>query len=526
MSPRPQLTDLIQFLSNPSSYRDSVREVSILQTHISVVAITERFVYKLKKDVKFNFLDFSTLPQRLFYCQEEVRLNQRLSTDLYLGILPIYWDGQTLSFNANGTLVEYVIQMRRLSDKNLLINQIKDPDFPLSRIDLLTHRLITFYQNTPSTPDIAHFATVDVIQTTIQEITADFDNYTGQTLTPLAAQWIPSYLFRFIDSHRSLFEKRVQAGKIIEGHGDLRSEHIHIENDIVTIYDCIEFSQRLRCLDWLNDLAFLLMDLDYRHCHPIAMKIQSKLLSVLEKDDLTPLLNFYKTYRACVRGKVDTLKSKESEISPTVRQESQQKALHYFQLAFRYAVLDSQPTILVCMGSVATGKSTLAKALANEFGLSVLSSDVIRKQRAGIDLFERLPDAERSQLYDKKATEEVYHELINQGVTEVNRSGAVILDATYRNKDYLDHLQLVCRKNTIRLLVIQTIAPIEVVQERLKKRETEPSVSDLRSSDYVPERFEIAYAIEKCVESALKIDTRHEMSAIINQDIIPWLIRQ
>ena len=108
----------------------------------------------------------------------------------------------------------------------------------------------------------------------------------------------------------------------------------------------------------------------------------------------------------------------------------------------------------------------------------------------------------------------------------MNRSGAVILDATYRNKDDLDKLQWVCRKNAIRLLVIQTIAPVEVIQERLEKRETEPSISDLRSSDYVPERFEIAYPIEKYVEATPKINTRHEMTAIISRDIIPWLIQQ
>lgn len=526
MIQKPQLTDLIQFLSNSSSYAQSEGEVSVLQTHISVVAITERFVYKLKKDVKFDFLDFSTLEKRLFYCQEEVRLNQRLSTHLYVGILPIYYDGQVLRFEKEGEIVDYVVQMRRLSEEGLLINQIKSSDFQESQLDLLVNLLLNFYKNTPSSPEIAAFGSAASIRNTMLEITADFGEYTGQTLTPLAGQWIKTYLFDFIDSHQQLVEQRIKAGKIIEGHGDLRSEHIHIENDIVTIYDCLEFSQRLRCLDWLNDLAFLLMDLDYRHCHRLAVYIQTKLLEVLEKADVTPLLNFYKTYRACVRGKVDTLKFRESEIAPTVREESRQKAARYFQLGFRYAILGTHPTVIVCMGGGATGKSTLAVALANELGLSVLSSDVIRKQRAGIDLLERLPDAERSQLYDEKTTENVYHEMEERGIHEVNQSGVVILDATYRNKKYLTHLQEICKKNSIRLSVIQTVASKEIIQNRLKKRESEPSISDLRSSDYTPERFEIGYSIEDFVEKGIKAETDHDMLEVIHQVILPWLFQQ
>lgn len=526
MNQRPQLSDLIQFLSTPTSYAKYEGEVSVIQTHISVVAITERFVYKLKKDVKFDFLDFSTLEKRLFYCQEEVRLNQRLSTDLYVGILPVYYDGQTLSFESKGEAVDYVVQMRRLSEEGLLINQIKSPGFQLSQLDSLTKLLLEFYHNAASSPEIAAFGSAASIRNTMLEITADFDEYTGHTLTPAAGQWIKTYLFDFINSHLQLFANRIKAGKIIEGHGDLRSEHIHSENDIVTIYDCIEFSQRLRCLDWLNDLAFLLMDLDYRHCHRLAVYIQTKLLGILENEDFTSLLNFYKTYRACVRGKVDTLKFKEPEISTAVRDESCRKAARYFQLAFRYTILGAHPTVLVCMGGGATGKSTLAAALANELGLPVLSSDVIRKERAGIDLFKRLPDVERSKLYDEKTTENVYREIEKRALHEVDQSGAVMLDATYRNKEYLVHLQEVCIKNSIRLSVIQTVASREIIQDRLKKRESEPSVSDLRYSDYVPERFEIGYAIEDVIENGIKAETNRDMQEVITEVILPRLFQK
>ncbi len=524
MASVPTLVDFIKFLSDKTSYDFPTNEVSILQTHISVVSLTSQFVFKLKKNVLFDFLDFSTLEKRLFYCQEEVRLNQRLSTDLYLGILPIYWDGKKLSFYTKGEVVEYVIKMRRLSDENLLINRLKLPDFALSQMDLLANRLLIFYQNAPSSPEISAYANVESLKATLLEITSDFINSIRQTLSPMAAQWIKTALFQFLESNKSLLETRIQLGKIIEGHGDLRSEHVHIEQNTVTIYDCIEFSQRLRCLDWLNDLAFLLMDLEYRHCYPQAVYIQHKLLAVLEKEDVSGLLNFYKIYRACVRGKVDTIKFREPEVSWEVRLESQQKAARYFQLAFRYAVLGSVPTVIVCMGGGATGKSTLATALAKELGLSVLSSDIIRKQQASIDLYRRLPDAERVHLYETQVTDGVYQELADKAFAEVDKFGAVILDATYRNKEYLKQLREICHKKGVRLGVIQTTATEETIRERLKKRESEPTISDLRESDYVPARFEIAYSIEDYVEFSIKVDTHHAIETLINDNIIPFLM--
>ncbi len=522
---QPRLDEIIRFLSDTDSYEPPAGKVTVLQTHISVVVITERLVYKLKKAVLFDFLDFSTLEKRLFFCEEEVRLNQRLSKDLYLAILPIYQIGQKLSFHPDGEVVDYVIKMRRLSEEHLLINRIKSPDFPLFQLDLLAERLLDFYRNAPSGSEVSVFGGIESLTTTMQEITADFTDYIGHTLTPTAAHWIKTFLFHFINAHQSLFKGRVQSRKIIEGHGDLRSEHIHIEHNTVTIYDCIEFSQRLRCLDWLNDLAFLLMDLEYRRCYSMATQLQLKLVTEVEKGEVTGLLTFYKTYRACVRGKVDTLKFKEEEVPSMIREESRLKAARYFQLACRYAVLGTEPIFLVCMGGGGTGKTTMAKALGEEWGLTVFSSDVVRKQRAGIDLYERLPDDERKQLYNPKTSDEVYRELTDRGLTEVQNAGAVILDATYRNEKHLQQLQSICRQRKIRLVVIQTVAPEEIIKERLKKRDTEPTVSDLRSVDYNPERFDVLYSIDKYTEYAFRVKTGRAMEELINDELFPQLVQ-
>lgn len=523
MAVRPLLTDLIQFLANPNSYSEATT-VTLIQTHISVVALTDRFVYKLKKPVRFDFLDFSSLEQRLFYCREEIQLNGRLSADLYLGILPIHYNGQSLSFNPDGPIVDYLIQMRRLTDEGLLINQIRLPHFPLHCLDRLAHRLITFYQNAP--PQTAPFGTAATVLATVKEVTNALPITDEQSLHSLTTRWIKYYLFAFPQIYGKVFDQRIRAGKIVEGHGDLRSEHIHIEKDMVTIYDCIEFSQKLRCVDWLDDIAFLLMDLDYRHTHNIAERLESNLLTALEREDVQPLLTFYKTYRACVRGKVNRLKAAEPEVEPLGQTESQRKAERYDQLALRYTLLGSKPTVVVCMGGVATGKSTLADALSQLVGLTTISSDVVRKHLFGLDPLTRLPDNSRSALYSASVTERVYQELNKLAAAAINRDGAVVLDATFRQERHLRSLQNYCRKNRVRLLVIQTTTPSELIVQRLRMRETVPTQSDMRLSDYQSALFEPLYAVETVVESMLTVDTRASIPDILERTLFPWLSRQ
>ncbi|MCU0238765.1 MAG: AAA family ATPase, partial [Pyrinomonadaceae bacterium] len=378
----------------------------------------------------------------------------------------------------------------------------------------------------PVSERIAAYGSAEQIQENRTEIIRSFSAATGVTLSPLAAAFIEPYLRAFPQEHAAWFARRQQAGKITEGHGDLRCEHIHFQDDTLTIYDCIEFSERLRCLDWLNDLAFLLMDLEHRRCVPYAAHLQDKMLTALETEPVRALLDFYKTYRACVRGKVHTLKAAETEVPPETQAESRQKARQYFQLALRYTVLGSAPTLIVCLGGVATGKTTVAQALADELGIRQLSSDVVRKQRADVDVLERLPDAERQRLYTPQMTDLVYAELARQGIAETRQSGAAVLDATYRQPEKLQHLQERCHRENIRLVVIETTAPPQEIRKRLAGRETEPMASDMRLADYNPARFSLAYAVEDYATDVLQVNTLQLTTELLKNGIFPWLIRQ
>lgn len=521
----PTLTDYLDFMAQPSAYAEPTATVAIRQTHISIVAITDHYVYKLKKPVRFNFLDFTTPKRRLFYCKEEIRLNQRLSPDLYVALLPLYYHQGKLQFRAEGRIVNYVIQMHRLSEAGLLVNQIQLPDFSTANLNLLATTLIRFYQKLTPRAGISQFGSVRYIRRTIREVTEGFGQLQTLEIPSRAANVLGHYLSGFLKNCSPVFRQRVESNRIVEGHGDLRCEHIHIENGVVTIYDCLEFALRLRSVDWLNDLAFLLMDLEHRRCYHHARYLERVMLDALETTNVRALLTFYKTYRACVRGKVNGLKAAETEVPEADREASRQKARQYYQLAMRYALLGSEPTVLVCLGTVASGKTTLAETLESWMGILVLSSDTLRKQLAGLNPFTRLPDTERALLYTPVMTEHVYKKLEEQALAEVKQTGAAVIDATYRQPHYLRAVAEKCRRLGIRLLTILVTASEELILQRLAARENQPVVSDMRLADYNADTCRMSYAVTNVVESVLKVDTALPPDLVMEQRIIPWLIR-
>jgi hypothetical protein len=522
----PSLLDCINFLSTPSSFAQPTTSVEIIQTHISVVAMTNLYVYKLKKPVLFDFLDFSTLEKRLYFCEEEVRLNRRLSPELYVALLPLYAEEDQLSFEPGGKLVDYVIQMHRLPNEGMLINQIKNPDFSLDTLDRVAAKLLTFYQNLLENSEPNSFGDANHLRHTIEEIFHGFELPSSPEISASVTALLQECLLDFLDAHKELIKKRVQTGRIVEGHGDLRSEHIHIHNGEINIYDCLEFDKKLRSVDWLNDVAFLLMDLDYRHRHDLTQRLEATWLNALETEDVSSLLTFYKTYRACVRAKVNALKLSEEEVPLAVREESQRKAYRYYQLALRYALLGSQPTVVVCMGGVGSGKSTLAHTLASWLNLTHLNSDVIRKQQAGLSPFIRLEGTHRTELYNAETTERVYTTMIKLADQETQARGAVVLDATYRNAEHLQSLNDYCQQNALRLLVLHTTAPEEIVRQRLKARESELAVSDMRISDYDPASFGIKYDTSKVVSRVAHVSTEASVEVLVLDTVMPWLRQQ
>ena len=473
---------LLAFLRDPASYPHHPLEVSELHTHGSLVFIVPPLVYKVKKPVNFGFLDFSTLAKRRYFCEREVELNSRLSPGIYLGVEPITRDGEGFAFNGSGPAVEYAVKMRRLAPEGFLHTRLQAGTAGEPDLERVAATLVEFYQKQPSTPEIAEWGKVEKLRISTDENFSQTEVFVGKTLTRAAFDAIRAFMNDCYDRRRGVFEKRVAAGWIRDCHGDLHLDHIHLADGETRIYDCIEFNDRFRHLDVASDVAFLAMDLDYHDRPDLARFIVRRVAEKMADPDMAGLMDFYKCYRAYVRGKVESLHSVAEISGDDERAAAAENARRYFQLALQYAVCGSHPQALVVMGRVASGKSTLAAAMARELGWRSISSDERRKSLAAVPLNLRGDAESRAVLYAPGMTARTYDSMILEA-REILRSGhGVILDATFSKRLFRDRLREMLGDRDLRWIV--TAVDDETALARLRLRERRHDViSDARSED-------------------------------------------
>src|SRR5437899_12477014 len=382
-----QSQELVSFLEVPASYPHRSREVRSIQTHISWVFVTTPFVFKVKKAVNLGFLDFSTLEKRRHFCQRELELNRRLCPSVYLDIVPIYKSASGFSFNPEGEIAEYSVKMRELPGGWFLSELLVKRFVGENEINRLISCLHRFYESQPPSPVIEEWGRPEKIKISTDENFVQVGPFVGRTISPAALETIRHFTNHFYAANEKLFRERVQRHRIRDCHGDLHLDHIHITPESTTIFDCIEFNDRFRFIDIASDLAFLAMDFDFKGRSDLANLFLQTAARDFRDPEMLNVSDFYKCYRAFVRGKVESIQAIEPETANPDQHLKQ--AAHYFRLALRYAVTDSEPLVLAVTGRVGTGKTSVARQLGTELDWPVLSSDQIRKTLAGIPLTER-----------------------------------------------------------------------------------------------------------------------------------------
>jgi aminoglycoside phosphotransferase family enzyme/predicted kinase len=474
---------LLAFLRDPASYPHRPREAKEVHTHASLVFLVPPFVYKIKKPVDFGFLDFSTLEKRRHFCQREVALNSRLAPGVYQGVVPVTRGKTGLTFGGDGPVVENAVIMRHLDPAGFLDTRIRNGSAGKPELEKVARTLADFYQKQPSPTGIAKWGSVGKLRISTDENFSQTRRFIGRTISREAFEAISAFTENCYEKRRALFDKRVADGWIRDCHGDLHLDHIHMTDGETVIYDCIEFNDRLRHLDVASDAAFLAMDLDFHDRHDLARFFIQRLAVLLEDPDMEALMDFYQCYRAYVRGKVESLHSVAEVAGDGERAASAEKARRHFQLALRYAVGGTRPAAIVCMGRVATGKSTLAAALSHELGLQVISSDTLRKTLAGVPLHIRGDAMSRTQLYAAGMTERTYDTLIREA-GEIMRDGhGVILDATFSKRAFRNRLRESLGDANVKWVIAETDEV--TARRRLLQRETgDHVVSDARLGDH------------------------------------------
>ena len=330
------LPPFIQALLKRSVFPHQASDIRLVQTHISFVILAGDYVYKFKKPVNFGFLDFSTLDKRKYCCAQELLLNRRLCPDIYLDLVTVNRAGEAYSLNGEGEIVEYGVKMLRMPEERMMVNIIRSGKLERRHIDSLVEVLAPFYERAERNTDIDRFGTSEAVSVNVLENFDQTRDFVGsEALSQYQFDTVASYARGFL-ACSELFDERIAQGRVRDCHGDLYSANICLA-DKVYIYDCIEFNQRFRYCDVASDVAFLAMDLDYWGLEELSGYGIERFTQLSGDSGLAVMLNFYKCYRAYVRGKIGLFTANDPAVDEAVRQQNLTAAGKYFQLALQYA---------------------------------------------------------------------------------------------------------------------------------------------------------------------------------------------
>jgi uncharacterized protein len=520
-----QPTDLVTALSQPEAYPDRPAEVTLRQTHISWLFFTEHFVYKVKKPVNFGFLDFTTLEARRHFCEEEARLNRRLASDVYLAVLEVKAANGHIRLGGPGETIDYALQMRRLPEARMLPALLASGDVTTETMQRLAQFLAAFHAQAATGGEIDQDGTLAVILKNWQENFAQTQPYLDFPLRRDAYEKIRSRVLAFCRTRAPLFEQRIAEGRIRDGHGDLRAEHICLTEPIA-IFDCIEFNHRFRYGDVASDVAFLAMDLDERGFTNLSRAFVQAYVEYSGDRWLLDVLDFYKCYRAFVRAKVECFRLADPALSATDTRRALRTAYRYCQLAAGYAEALRRPWLLLCCGLMGSGKSVLAEALARRLDVEILSSDVTRKELAGLQPTTPAPDAFGEGLYTAERTEATYAQLFQRAECLLARGRSVLLDASFQRAQHRTQAMQLAARLGAEFRLLECWCPEVELRRRLEARVARGgSISDGRWELLAQQRRAFEPLFDVPPWQHLKIDTTGTAAAVADK-VVCWLNRR
>lgn len=488
------------------------------ETHISWVFLGGDRAFKVKKPVDFGYLDFSTLEKRKAACEKEVELNRRLSPEVYLGVLPVNLglDGKHHLGNS-GELVDWAIQMVRQPGERRGDRLLATGGLTIGHLENLAEHLAAFHAEGRCDARTSQYGRQDAVLRNVEENFIQSRVILSNALGPDGAYRVEADLLEFIRDNPGLFQRRVEQGRVRDGHGDLRLSQIYFPEDgKAVILDCIEFNDRFRYGDVCSDIAFLAMDLAVRGREDLAENFLAAYAGASGDYELYGMVDFYACYRACVRGKIAGYAALDPEAPAAERSAAGEKARRYFEFALdRLGLPAAHKPVIAFGGGMGTGKSTLASALGHRLAAPVLASDRIRKQRAGLGLLTPREEGLWKGLYSPNRSEQVYSEIRHCAEVIAHSGRPVIVDASFRSRaQRKDVRELAFRMGRPYYLFVCR-ANEDTVRERLRRRALSPGISDGRES--IAAEFQASWETLDPAEEAIEVDTTQPLEVCLTQ---------
>jgi uncharacterized protein len=460
------LPGLIQQMLLPEFYSHPVTmPIELIQTHASWVLLTGDFVYKLKKPVNFGFLDYSTVTNRQYFCNEEIRLNQRGAKELYLAVLPISKQGHKYQFGNQGEIVDYAVKMVQFPQPALLSNMFESGGISTDDIAEMGRVVAQFHAEAQTNAYISSFGTVEKIRQSIDDNYCQTEKYIGRSQTQQQYTETKAYTDRFLLEHQQLFLDRIVGGFIRECHGDLHLRNICRWHNKILLFDCIEFNESFRFVDTMYDVAFAVMDLEARGRKDLANQFLNTYVEKTGDWAGLQVLPMYLSRQAYVRAKVTSFLLDDVGISSEDRAAAAETAENYYRQAWDYT-RTKQGRLIMLSGLSGSGKSTLGKQIAESVGGIQLRSDAVRKHLGGIPLLAKGDDS----LYTPEMTAKTYQQVLSLGAKLATQGFTVILDAKYDRQSLRTAVIDLAQSEGIQLDIIHCTAPASVLFDRLAQR--------------------------------------------------------
>lgn len=501
-----EISAIIEAMRRPQFYPHQPRAVAMEQTHISCVFLADDHVYKVKKPVRFSFLDFSTPEQRRRLCHEEVRLNRRLAPDTYLEVVGIREDNGRLRLCDEADAAEYAVHMRRLPRERMLDGLLEQGAVTPEMIEAIATLLARFHGTAASGPEITANGSSAAILRILEDNYSNGRRFRGITLDADDDDAIQKFARAFLQTHEQAFRRRQEQGRIRDCHGDLHTEHICLSTP-PAIFDCIEFNTQFRYIDVASDIAFLAMDLDFHDRHDLSNLLVDRWIETTRDHEARALLAFYQCYRAYVRGKVDSLKSIESDVPPQEQAAARDSARRHFDLAYRYTWSDTPALVVVC-GLSGTGKSTIAAKLAARLGFAHHNSDITRKQLAGLPPTFRARGDYDGGIYTAEHSERTYQQLFALAQQDLAAGRGVILDATFQLQRGHEQARALAAQHGVPVLFVECTATEAEIERRIRGRDVRnDTASDADWNVYLKQRERYEGFAEGAEDERVVLDT-------------------
>jgi aminoglycoside phosphotransferase family enzyme/predicted kinase len=495
----PHERRLVRFLSRPSAYPHPSGPILQRETHVSHVFLAGPFAYKLKKSVRFPFLDASTLERRRRFCQLELSLNRRLAPRVYLGMVAVRERGGRLRLGGQGPasgrasrVVEWLVKMRRLPEERMLDRLVARRRVSRRQVAEIGDRLVRFFRAAARGRAVARYGTPQAVVELLLGNLRECRPFLGRLLSEGEFGRLEAAYRQALAIQEPRLARRVRHGRVIDGHGDLRCENICLPaprsarqaglTHGPVIFDCVEFQPAFRCGDALNDFAFLVMDLEVRGRYDLARALVERYRRGLCDPDLDRLLPVYKCHRALVRAKVRALAWQQHPGTAQGRRLLRLARRHVRQ-ALIYARQFAPPRLLVVGGLIGTGKSTLARGLAEALGAVWVRTDEIRLREFGGLRRRRQGFAEG--LYTARVSQLVYERLIRRAEALVRAGHSVVCDGTFSKAAGREALRRIARRHRASFHFFECVVPRAVALKRVAKRyAARTDVSEARPEHY------------------------------------------